>query len=78
MAMSSKYGELMEVNTDCNYLLMLYSLIAIINAIHYRDLVHMFALISEVFKRNNLELFLAVPPPLYYGYEVGALILFIN
>ena len=27
----------------------------------------MFALFSEVFKKHNLELFIAVPPPLYYG-----------
>ena len=31
----------------------------------------MFAVISEVFKKNNLELFLAVPPPLYYGCAIG-------
>lgn len=34
---------------------------------HRLDLVHMFSLFSEVFKKHNLELFLAVPPPLYFG-----------
>jgi len=34
---------------------------------HRLDLVHMISLISEIFKKHNLELFLAVPPPLYYG-----------
>lgn len=34
---------------------------------HRLDLVHMFAVFNEIFKKHNLELFLAVPPPIYYG-----------
>lgn len=36
--------------------------------LNFRDLAHMFTVLSEIFREYSLELHIAVPPPLYYGF----------
>ena len=65
MVMLLRFGELMVVSIDCKSILLFVCLLT--NSV-FRDLARMFTIISKVFQKNNLELHIAVPPPLYSGY----------